>query len=92
MWFIIPGRGFAAASCDYLFTTFTEIADAGRHVVDIREWVEKKGRGVGVYTVCHVVCRETQQEAEDYYTRYAITMPDHAAYGRQEGVLAVARP
>ena len=32
-----PGRDFAAAQCDYLFTTFSEIADAGRHVADIGE-------------------------------------------------------
>jgi FMNH2-dependent dimethyl sulfone monooxygenase len=74
-----PGRDFAAASCDYLFTTFSEIADAGKHVVDISERAEKNGREVGVYTVCHVVCRENQGEAEDYYTRYAIDMADHEA-------------
>jgi FMNH2-dependent dimethyl sulfone monooxygenase len=74
-----PGRDFAAAHCDYLFTTFTEIAEAGKHVADIRERSEKSRRDVGVYTVCHVVCRETQAEAEDYYTRYAVTLADHAA-------------
>ncbi|MBB3385226.1 LLM class flavin-dependent oxidoreductase (plasmid) [Rhizobium sp. WW22] len=74
-----PGRDFAAAHCDYLFTTFTEIDDAGKHVADIAARAEGKGRQVGVYTVCHVVCRETQTEAEDYYTRYAVTMADHAA-------------
>ena len=74
-----PGRDFAAGHCDYLFTTFTEIAEAGKHVADIAERAEKSGRQVGVYTVCHVVCRETQAEAEDYYTRYAVTMADHAA-------------
>ncbi len=63
----------------YLFTTFTEINEAGRHVADIAARAEEKGRQVGVYTVCHVVCRETQAEAQDYYTRYAITMADHAA-------------
>ncbi|KAA0700790.1 LLM class flavin-dependent oxidoreductase [Neorhizobium sp. P12A] len=74
-----PGRDFAAGHCDYLFTTFTEISDAGKHVADIGERSAKQGREVGVYTVCHVVCRETQTEAEDYYTRYAVTMADHAA-------------
>jgi FMNH2-dependent dimethyl sulfone monooxygenase len=74
-----PGRDFAAASCDYLFTTFSEIADAGKHVVDIRQGAEKNGRDVGVYTVCHVVCRESQADAEDYYTRYAVDMADHEA-------------
>ena len=74
-----PGRDFAAANCDYLFTTFTEIAAAGKHVEDIRARSEKVGREVGVYTVCHVVCRETQVEAEDYYERYAVTQADNAA-------------
>ena len=36
-----PGRDFAAANCDYLFTTFTEIAEAGKHVADIRERADK---------------------------------------------------
>lgn len=74
-----PGRDFAAANCDYLFTTFTEISEAGKHVEDIQARSEKAGRDVGAYTVCHVVCRDTQAEAEDYYERYAVTMADNAA-------------
>ncbi len=74
-----PGRDFAAGHCDYLFTTFTEMADAGNPVADIKARAEAKGRDVGVYTVCHVVCRESRQEAEDYYTRYAVTLADHEA-------------
>ena len=58
-----PGRDFAAAHCDYLFTTFSELADAGKHVADIRERADKAGRAVGCYTVAHVVCRETMEEA-----------------------------
>ncbi|RLP23198.1 LLM class flavin-dependent oxidoreductase [Mesorhizobium sp. YM1C-6-2] len=74
-----PGRDFAAAHCDYLFTTFSEIAEAGKHVADIAGRAQKIGRTVGCYTVAHVVCRETDAEAEAYYTRYAVTMADHAA-------------
>jgi FMNH2-dependent dimethyl sulfone monooxygenase len=74
-----PGRDFAAAHCDYLFTTFTELAEAGKPIDDIRQRSEKVGRDVGVYTVCHVVCRESQAEAEEYYRRYAVTMADHEA-------------
>ena len=46
-----PGRDFAAAHCDYLFTTFSEIAEAGKHVADIAERADKIGRKVGCYTV-----------------------------------------
>jgi alkanesulfonate monooxygenase SsuD/methylene tetrahydromethanopterin reductase-like flavin-dependent oxidoreductase (luciferase family) len=74
-----PGRDFAARNCDFLFTTFTEIADAGKHVADITARAQSSQREVGVYTVCHVVCRETQAEADDYYHRYAATLADHEA-------------
>ncbi|MEZ5773941.1 MAG: LLM class flavin-dependent oxidoreductase [Hyphomicrobiaceae bacterium] len=74
-----PGRDFAARHCDYLFSTFSDIADGRRHVVDMAERGQAAGREVGVYTVCHVVCRPTQGEAEAYYERYAVTEADHAA-------------
>ena len=75
-----PGRDFAAAHCDYLFTTFSEIADAGKHVADIRERADKDGRDVGVYTVCHVVCRETHGRGARTITRaMRSTMADHEA-------------
>lgn len=74
-----PGRDFAAAHCDYLFTTFTDLEQAAVNVADIKTRAAKVGRDVGCYTVCHVVCRETQKEAEDYYERYAVTLADKAA-------------
>ncbi|TIW30383.1 MAG: LLM class flavin-dependent oxidoreductase, partial [Mesorhizobium sp.] len=64
---------------DYLFSTFSEIADGRAHVVDITNRAAEVGREVGVYTVCHVVCRETQQEAEDYYRHYALECADEGA-------------
>jgi alkanesulfonate monooxygenase SsuD/methylene tetrahydromethanopterin reductase-like flavin-dependent oxidoreductase (luciferase family) len=74
-----PGRNFAAKHCDYLFSTFAELEDGKKHVLDIRERAGAVGREVGIYTVCHVVCRESQAEAEDYYHRYAVAEADHAA-------------
>lgn len=74
-----PGRDFAAQNCDFLFSTFSELDDGRKHVADIKERSAKVGREVGIYTVCHVVCRETQAEAEDYYHKYAVTDADHAA-------------
>lgn len=74
-----PGRDFAARHCDFLFTTFSDIANGKGHIDDISRRAEAAGRKVGVYTVCHVVCRESDAEAEDYYRRYAIDEADHAA-------------
>ncbi len=74
-----PGRDFAARKCDFLFSPFSNIEDGRKHVADIRERAALQGRDVGIYTVCHVVARETQREADDYYERYAVTEADHAA-------------
>lgn len=74
-----PGRDYAARHCDYLFSTFTDIEDGKAHVEDMRARSRAVGRDVGVYTVCHVVCRETEAEARAYYDRYAVEMADHAA-------------
>jgi FMNH2-dependent dimethyl sulfone monooxygenase len=74
-----PGRDFAARHCDFLFSTFTEIEDGRRHVADIAKRAEAHGREVGVYAVCHVVCRESQAEAEAYYDLYANRVADHEA-------------
>ncbi len=74
-----PGREFAAEHCEYLFTTFSEIEDGAGHVAEMHERARRHQREIGLYTVCHVVCRDSQAEAEDYYDRYARLEADHAA-------------
>jgi len=74
-----PGREFAAKAADFLFTTFVDIEKGKAHVKEMHERAAALGRDIGVYTTCHVVCRPTQTEAEDYYEHYAVTMADHAS-------------
>jgi FMNH2-dependent dimethyl sulfone monooxygenase len=74
-----PGRDFAAQYCDYLFTTFTDLEVGRQHVADVRERGLKAGREIGVYTVAHVVCRETEKEAREYYDHYSLHNVDEAA-------------
>lgn len=70
-----PGREFAVNHADFLFTTFSSIEDGMKQVEDMR--ARSKGRrDVGVFTTCHVVCRPTRSEAEEYYQYYAVTMED----------------
>ncbi|MFQ5971833.1 MAG: LLM class flavin-dependent oxidoreductase, partial [Alphaproteobacteria bacterium] len=73
------GRDFAARTSDFLFTTFAEIESGARHIEDIRARAREVGRALGVFTTTHVVCRETEKEAEDYYELYAVTDADHGA-------------
>jgi FMNH2-dependent dimethyl sulfone monooxygenase len=74
-----PGRDFAAQASDFLLTTFSDI-DAGKaHIEDINMRAGKFGRKLGVFTTCHVVCRPSQDEADAYYERYAVTEADKGA-------------
>ncbi len=74
-----PGRDFAAKSSDFLLTTFSEIEAGRAHVEDIGTRAARENRDLGVLATCHVVCRATQTEAEDYYENYAVTHADRGA-------------
>jgi dimethylsulfone monooxygenase len=74
-----PGRDFAAKAADFLLTTFVEIDKGRAHVDEMNQRAAAEGREIGVYGTCHVVCRPSQAEAEDYYEYYAETMADHAS-------------
>lgn len=74
-----PGRDFAAKSSDFLLTTFSDIEAGRAHVEDIGMRAARQSRELGVLATCHVVCRETQPEAEDYYENYAVTYADRGA-------------
>jgi alkanesulfonate monooxygenase SsuD/methylene tetrahydromethanopterin reductase-like flavin-dependent oxidoreductase (luciferase family) len=74
-----PGRDFAAKAADFLFTTFTDIDKGRAQIADIAGRAATQGREVGVFTTCHVVCRDSQAAAEDYYHHYAVEMEDSAS-------------
>ena len=74
-----PGRAFAAAAADFLLTSFTDIDASRPHVADMQARGEAQGRALGVVATCHLVCRPSQAEAEDYYQHYAVTMADTAS-------------
>ncbi|WP_414902520.1 LLM class flavin-dependent oxidoreductase [Sphingomonas flavalba] len=73
------GRDFAARTSDHIFTTFVEIADAAATIADVKARGEAVGRPLGVFTACHVVCRASQDEAEEYYDRIAVREADKGA-------------
>src|SRR5262245_11768770 len=73
------GRRFAAATSDFLFTTLRSLETVRPHIAEIRRLAAEAGRDVGVLTTTHVVCRETDAEAEDYYRFYAEEKADGEA-------------
>jgi FMNH2-dependent dimethyl sulfone monooxygenase len=73
------GRRFAAATSDILFTPLREPEKAQAHIAEIGEMARTVGRRVDVFTACHIVCRETDAEAERYYQYYAEEKADVGA-------------
>ena len=77
------GRDYAASTSDFLFTVFTELQQAKVTLADIGARAAKVARSLEVISTCHVVCRDTQAEAEDYYYHYGVEMADNEALDRQ---------
>jgi len=65
------GRNFAMRNADFLFTPVFDFEQARDTVQDISTRAASVSRQVDVLTFCTVVCRPTQQEAEDYLNWYA---------------------
>ena len=65
------GRNFAMCNADFLFTPVFAFEQARDTVQDISTRAASVSRQVDVLTFCTVVCRPTQQEAEDYLNWYA---------------------
>jgi alkanesulfonate monooxygenase SsuD/methylene tetrahydromethanopterin reductase-like flavin-dependent oxidoreductase (luciferase family) len=73
------GRAFALKTSDLLVTV---LGVAGEGLGPVRALAAQRnaeGRPLQIITTTHVVCRETDREAEDYYHRYAVENADTEA-------------
>lgn len=95
------GRDFAARAADVLFLNVTELDQVPALLADVSGHMARHGRRIDVFTMGHVVCRPTRQEAEDFFHYFAEEMADDAGqayYRRNRGVTVkdgdavIARP
>jgi alkanesulfonate monooxygenase SsuD/methylene tetrahydromethanopterin reductase-like flavin-dependent oxidoreductase (luciferase family) len=73
------GRDFAARNADYLFAISVDLEQSKSEVAAIKANAQRLGRDAGVFTLCHVVCRPTKREAEEYYEYYSNQNADWGA-------------
>ena len=78
------GREFAARNADFLFAISVDLEKSKTEVDAIKASAAKQGRDTGVFTLCHVVCRPTRKEAEEYYHYYA---HEHADWGAVDNLM-----
>ena len=95
------GRDFAARAADVLFLNVTELDQVPALLADVGRHMARYNRTIAVYTMSHVVCRPTRQEAEDFFHYFAEEQADTegmAYYRRNRGVTiadgnsVIARP
>jgi dimethylsulfone monooxygenase len=75
----IEGRQFATQNVDFLFMVSLDPQASKDEVAAVKAQAASRGRNVGVFTLCHVVCRPTRKEAEAYYHYYAQEQADWEA-------------
>jgi alkanesulfonate monooxygenase SsuD/methylene tetrahydromethanopterin reductase-like flavin-dependent oxidoreductase (luciferase family) len=84
------GQGFALRNCDAFFTanaaSKTTLTASAAKVAEIKAQAQALGRDIEVYTVGQVICRSTQQEAQDYY-RHAVV--ERADWGAVDQMMAL---
>jgi alkanesulfonate monooxygenase SsuD/methylene tetrahydromethanopterin reductase-like flavin-dependent oxidoreductase (luciferase family) len=84
------GQAFALRNCDAFFTATagsrTSLSAHVEKVDEIKKEAGRYGRQIAVYTVGQVICRPTQQEADDYYQHAII---DSADWGAVEAMMAL---
>ena len=83
------GQAFALRNCDAFFVATsgsrTSLEGNAKKVAEIKSQAQDLGRDIEVFTVGQVICRASQQEADDYY-RHAII--ENADWGAIDGMLA----
>jgi len=90
--FSLEGRAFATTYCDILFVIHSNLESAKDQVKKAKAMFRNNGKDGTVFTLGHVVCRETNQEAEDYYENYTENMADVEAVDNFISDIGVSKP
>jgi dimethylsulfone monooxygenase len=75
----VAGREFGARHCDLVFDQPHYIDQAHDRIMGVRRVARELGKEVQVFTSGAVVCRSTQQEADEYFRVFAVENRDDGA-------------
>jgi FMNH2-dependent dimethyl sulfone monooxygenase len=84
------GQAFALRNCDAFFTATgasrASLDGAAKRVQEVKAEARSFGKDIEVYTIGQVICRPTQQQAEDYHHHANV---ENADWGAIERMLAL---
>ncbi|MFE2218236.1 LLM class flavin-dependent oxidoreductase [Streptomyces canus] len=76
------GREFAARNCDFLLTNSSSLEAAPAEVAAVKSNARALGQETGVLSTCHIICRPTRAEAEEY-RQHVLDNADNVAVDNQ---------
>lgn len=81
------GRAFACKHSDLIFAGLTNFETAPRQIAEIKQLArEQYGRDIRVFARGHVVCRDSEQEAREYYDRVHRQLADYQGAANITGI------
>lgn len=81
------GRSFAAKHSDLIFAGLTNFETAAQQIAEIKQHArEQFGREIRVFGRGHVVCRESEKEAQDYYQLVHRQLADYEGAANVTGI------
>jgi dimethylsulfone monooxygenase len=81
------GREFAAKHSDVIFAGLTSAETAPQQIAEIKALArEQHGRDIKVFARAHVVCRDSEQEAKDYFDYVHRQHGDYAGAANVTGI------
>jgi alkanesulfonate monooxygenase SsuD/methylene tetrahydromethanopterin reductase-like flavin-dependent oxidoreductase (luciferase family) len=75
----VAGRAFGARTCDLVFDQPHHLEQARDRILGVRRVARECGKEIQVFTSGAVVCRPTQQEADEYFPYCAVEHRDDGA-------------
>ena len=82
------GRDFALKNCDILVTMFSDITALKHQVASIKRKSKIKKKNFEVFTLCHIVCKKTDKQAQEYYDDYSKHKIDKIAVSNFSNIIA----
>jgi alkanesulfonate monooxygenase SsuD/methylene tetrahydromethanopterin reductase-like flavin-dependent oxidoreductase (luciferase family) len=80
------GRNFAAKHSDLIFAGLTNFETAPQQIAEIKQLARDHGREIRVFGRGHIVCRDTEKEAQDYFDYVHRQKGDYAGAANVTGI------
>tara|TARA_B100001057_G_scaffold473446_1_gene537927 strand:- start:586 stop:1644 length:1059 start_codon:yes stop_codon:yes gene_type:complete len=84
------GRKFAVRNCNFLFTMFENFQRTKKLNEKLIASAKSKKRNIKIFTPIHIICRKTENEAEEFHDYYSNIKRDNKAVNNFIKNVAVA--